>query len=104
MSAQSRAPRGAPGHGRTLPLQASLPAWHVLIELAAQCPRCGLQLRVFPGTDDGEIVEVEVEAYRQVVHRRRYAPVCRCGCLASNGKHTTPGRLIASLRLKVTQG
>ena len=85
--------RGAPGHGRTL--QASLPARHELIELAApQCPRCGLQLRVFPGTDDSEIVELEVKAYRRVVHRRRYTPVCRCGCLPGVVSAPAPARLI----------
>jgi len=85
--------RGAPGHGRTL--QASLPARHELIELAApQCPRCGLQRRVFSATDDSEIVELEVKAYRRVVHWRRCTPMCRCGCLPGVVSAPPPARLI----------
>ena len=85
--------RGAPGHGRAM--QLSLPARHEFVELeAAQCPQCGLALKSFPGTEDAEIIELEVNAYRRVIHRKRYAPVCRCGCLPGIVSAPPPARLI----------
>ena len=50
-----------------------------------------LQLRVFPGTDDGEIVELEVKAYRRVVHRRRYTPGVPLWLPARRRERTAPG-------------
>src|SRR5262249_57145407 len=41
------------------------------------------------GTEDGQILEVEVRAYRRVYRRRRYRPVCRCD--ANKGIITAPG-------------
>jgi transposase len=32
----------------------------------------------FPGTEEGEILELDVRAYRRVYRRRRYRPACRC--------------------------
>jgi transposase len=85
--------RGAPGHGRAM--QSNLPARHEWVELETpQCPRCGLKLKPFPGTEDAEIVELEVNAYRRVIHRRRYSPVCRCGCLPGIVSAPSPARLI----------
>ena len=72
--------RGVPSHGRSM--QKSLPARHETIELQApQCPQCGLALKPFPGTEDSEVLEIEVKAYRRVIHRKRYTPTCQCGCL-----------------------
>src|SRR5262249_58675758 len=42
------------------------------------CPHCGLPFAPFPGTDDGEILEIDVRAYRRVYRRRRYRPACGC--------------------------
>jgi transposase len=85
--------RGAPGHGRAM--QSNLPARYEFVELEApQCPRCGLKLKLFPGTEDAEILELEVNAYRRVIHRRRYSPVCRCGCLPGIVSAPPPARLI----------
>ena len=72
--------RGVPSHGRSM--QTDLPARHETIDLQApQCPQCGLGLKPFPGTEDSEVLEIEVQAYRRVIHRKRYAPTCQCGCL-----------------------
>ncbi len=72
--------RGAPSHGRAM--QSNLPARHETIELSTpQCPQCGLGLKPFPGTEDAEVLEIEVKAYRRVIHRKRYTPTCQCGCL-----------------------
>lgn len=72
--------RGVPSHGRTM--QTNLPARHETIDLQTpQCPQCGLGLKPFPGTEDSEVLEIEVKAYRRIIHRKRYAPTCQCGCL-----------------------
>jgi transposase len=42
------------------------------------CPCCGLPFESFPGTEDNQILEVEVKAYRRVIHRRRYRRTCSC--------------------------
>lgn len=42
------------------------------------CGCCGLPFAEFPGTEDSEILEVEVKSHRRVVRRRRYKPACSC--------------------------
>ena len=85
--------RGKPGHGRTM--QPHLPARVEFVELAcAACPKCGLGLSEFPGTEDSEMVELEVKAYRRVIRRRRYRPTCNCGCLPGIVTAPVPARLI----------
>ena len=59
-----------------------LPVVEEVIELSSDqrlCSCCGLPFESFPGTEDSEILEVEVNAYRRVIHRRRYRPACSCG-------------------------
>ena len=92
-----RAPRGhrvgAAGHGRTM--QSHLPERVELVELdGPQCPSCGLDLREFPGTEDSQVLEIEVQAYRRVIRRRRYRPVCDCGCVPGIVTAPPPPRLI----------
>ena len=85
--------RGKPGHGRTM--QPHLSARVEVVELAsATCPQCGLGLSEFPGTEDSELVELEVKAYRRVIRRRRYRPTCSCGCLPGIVTAGAPARLI----------
>ena len=86
--------RGAPGHGRTM--QSHLPERNELVEFdaAPQCPNCGLGFSIFPGTEDSEVLEIEVRAYRRVIHRRRYRPGCGCGCVAGIVTTPPPARLI----------
>lgn len=96
-SLASRRPRGhqhaAPGHGRTM--QSHLPERSEFVELEApQCPNCGLALGIFPGTEDSEVLEIEVQAYRRVIHRRRYRPNCQCGCVPGIVTAPSPLRLI----------
>ena len=93
----ARAPRGhlrgAPGHGRTM--QPQLPQRIELVELdSPQCPSCGLALGSFPGTDDSEVLEIEVQAYRRVIRRQRYRPLCECGCVPGIVSAPPPPRLI----------
>jgi len=46
-----------------------------------QCPACGESLDEFPGTEDSQVLEIEVKAYRRLIRRRRYRPTCQCGCV-----------------------
>ena len=62
--------RGRVGHGRTR--LAQLPVKVQDLTSQACCPRCGLGLSEFPGTQDAEVLEIEVKAYRRLIRRRRY--------------------------------
>jgi transposase len=42
------------------------------------CPRCGQPLLLRGDTEDSEQIEIEVNAYRRVIHRRRYQRTCNC--------------------------
>jgi len=85
--------RGAPGHGRTM--QSHLPERIEWVEMdTPQCPRCGLALSIFPGSEDSEVLEIEVQAYRRVIRRRRYRALCECGCVPGIVTAPPPARLI----------
>jgi transposase len=85
--------RGAPGHGRT-PLP-GLPIHEEILPMPSpHCPACGEALHDFPGTEDSEVLEIEVKAYRRVIRRQRYRPACCCGKLAGIVTAAAPGRLI----------
>ncbi len=74
--------RGAPGHGRKM--LADLPERIETVGLdRPQCPACGEFLDEFPGTEDSEVLEIEVKAYRRLIRRHRYRPTCHCGCPGS---------------------
>ena len=84
---------GACGHAR----QAldELPAQVETIQIEdPQCPECGAPLIEFPGTEDCEIVEFAVRAYRRLIRRQRYRPSCRCGCVPGIVTAASPARLI----------
>ena len=94
---QPRAPRGqrrgAPGHGRKI--LAHLCERREIAALdSPQCPACGKPLGEFPGTQDSEVLEIEVKAYRRVIQRRRYRPSCQCGCVPGIVTAPSPPRLI----------
>jgi transposase len=42
------------------------------------CPKCGEPLLVRGDTEDSEQIDIEVRAYRRVIHRRRYQRTCTC--------------------------
>jgi transposase len=74
--------RGAPGHSRTR--LTHLSACEETVELdSPRCPACGAALSVFPGTDDSEVLEIDVRAYRRVIHRAIAATVAAVCCRAS---------------------
>jgi transposase len=92
-----RAPRGqrpgAVGHGRKMLAHLPERVEPVVID-NPQCPQCGQALKVFPGTEDSEVLEIEVQAYRRVIRRRRYQPTCTCGCVPGVVAAPAPARLI----------
>jgi transposase len=58
-----------------------LPVREQFVELPPEecvCPCCGLPLRPLSATEDAEQIEIEVSAYRRVIHRRRYRRTCTC--------------------------
>jgi transposase len=87
--------RGSHGHGRTS--WAHLPVREEdsdLSEAEKRCPDCGKPVVAFPGTEDSELIEIEVKAYRRVIQRTRYRPSCDCECLPGIITAPVPARLI----------
>jgi transposase len=81
--------RGTPGPKRRD--HSHLPAVvedHDLPSDQCRCSQCGQPFADFPGTEDSEILEVEVRAHRRIIRRRRYRPTC--GCAAHPGVVTAP--------------
>jgi len=71
--------RGASGHGRRR--HAALPAVEETCDLdpaQRRCPRCECPYELLEGTEDSEVIEVEVRAHRRVIRRTRYRSTCRC--------------------------
>ena len=85
--------RGTIGHGRTIEAQLSERHEDVVLE-KAQCPECGLAFKEFAGTEDAQVLEIEVKAYKRVIHRHRYVPTCECGCVSGIVTAPSPARLI----------
>ena len=70
---------GQPGHGRAMHM--NLPAVVEAMDLPEvdkSCPDCGLSLAPYQGTEDSEVIEIEVKAYRRLIQRKRYQPACHC--------------------------
>ena len=84
---------GSVGHGRTIAAQLSERHEDIVLH-KAQCPECGLAFKEFCGTEDAQILEIEVKAYRRVIHRHRYVPTCQCGCVSGIVTPPSPARLI----------
>lgn len=70
---------GTTGHGRRRHEQLSIKEeFHELPAEEQCCPRCGLPYAPFPGTEDSDMVEVQVKAHIRRIRRRRYTPTCSC--------------------------
>lgn len=79
VSARSRGQQqGSKGHGRTprpdLPIVIET---RDVAEEQKHCDCCGLPYKAF-GTEDSDIIEVEVRAYTRRVKRKKYASQCQC--------------------------
>jgi transposase len=58
------------------------------------CARCGQPFAALEATDDGEILEIDVRAYRRRYRRQRYRPTCRCPGLPALIAAPPPAKLI----------
>ena len=86
--------RGRCGHDRTT--QADLPQRHETRDIVSpQCPQCGLDLQALGGSEDCSVVEIEVKAYRRVIHRKRFKRVCTCRGLKTIFAASVEPKLIA---------
>jgi transposase len=68
--------------------------FHDLPPEEQSCPRCGLPYTPFPGTEDSEMVEVQVKAHVRRIRRRRYQPTCSCSDLPVIITAPGPAKLI----------
>jgi transposase len=75
---------------------------HPLSADQCQCSRCGQPFADFPGTEDSEILEIDVKAHRRVIRRRRYRPTCSCGLHPGIVAAPPPPRLIPKSILGVS--
>lgn len=66
------------------------------------CPRCGRVAAPAWGSEDTQVLEIEVKAYRRVVRRQRYRPTCRCGCLPGLVTAAAPAALWPRNKLGVS--
>jgi transposase len=86
-ASETKVPRRPRGHqkgtrSRGRSMQPELPQRVEVVELESpKCPSCGLGFSEFPGTEDSEVLEIEVKAYRRVIRRLRYKTTCNCGCM-----------------------
>src|SRR5438132_1581276 len=70
---------GSQGHGRSdrsaLPVVAEV---HDVSETAKHCPACGAAFVPFPGSEESNLIEVQVQAHLRRIQRRRYHKTCEC--------------------------
>jgi transposase len=70
---------GQKGHGRQA--NQDLPIKEEFIDLPEAkrcCKKCQLPYEEFPGTEDSEIIEIDVRAYKRQIKRKRYRSCCLC--------------------------
>ena len=93
----------SPGHGRTS--LAHLPVREQPIDVSAEakcCLKCGRALEGLPGSEDSEVVEIEVQAYRRRIQRKRYRADCECEGLPGIVSAPAPARLIPKGKLGIS--
>lgn len=95
--------RGHKGHGRTiittLPV---VPEDRDLAEDQRHCGHCGLPFKPFPGTEDSDVVEVEVQAHIRRYRRHRYQKSCQCPETPGIITAPEPAKLIRKGKLGVS--
>lgn len=82
-----------------------LPVRTEIVELPLQkccCPRCGQPYSAREETEDAEQIEIEVQAYRRVIKRKRYQPRCQCTGPWQIVTAPAPPKLIAKSRYGVS--
>lgn len=94
---------GRKGHGRSR--QDNLPQIEEAYELSDEdriCPGCDLPYEEFPGSDDSEVIEIEVKPYRRLIRRKRYKRTCQCNSQPGIITAPGPGKLIPKGRFGVS--
>ena len=70
---------GSTGHGRSdrgaLPVVTEV---HDVSETAKHCPACGAAFVPFPGSEESNLIEVQVQAHIPCIQRQRYHKTCQC--------------------------
>jgi transposase len=61
---------------------------------AACCPHCQAPFVPFPGTDDGDLLEIDIRAHRRRYHRQRYRKTCTCAATPALITAPPPPKLI----------
>ncbi len=94
---------GSQGHGRSdrsaLPVVAEV---HDLSEAAKYCPACGEAFAPFPGAEESNIIEVQVQAHIRRIQRLRYQKTCECPQVAGLVTAPPAPRVIAKSGLGVS--
>jgi len=94
---------GSAGHGRRD--YSHLPVKEEIFGLdEAVCPHCGCPYQDDPflGTEDSELIEVEVHAYRRKVLRKKYKKGCQCKDIPGIITAAGPAKLIAKGKLGIS--
>ena len=94
--------RGHKGHGRTT--VTTLPVITETLDLEESqkhCPDCGLPFKPF-GTEDSDVVEVEVKAHIRRCHRHRYLKTCKCEKTPAITTAPGPAKLIRKGKLGIS--
>lgn len=93
--------RGWQGHGRTQ--VKDLPVREEVVAVdPCRCPKCGLGFVEMAGTQDAEVLEVGVKAYRRQIRRQRLRATCQCGGLPGIVTAPAPPQLIPRGKLGVS--
>lgn len=94
---------GSTGHGRRA--HDHLPPEHEDCTLPKDqqcCPDCGEPFEEIAGTADGDILEIDVRAYRRRYHRQRYRRGCQCLHQPAVITAPPPDKLIAKSPLGIS--
>jgi transposase len=94
---------GSPGHGRRD--YSHLPVQEEIFGLdESVCPQCGCPYQEDPflGTEDSELIEVEVRAYRRKIRRKKYRKSCQCKDIPGIITAPGPAKLIAKGKLGIS--
>ncbi len=94
--------RGHTGHGRTTITTLPVVPEHLdLEEHQKHCPHCRLPFKPF-GTEDSDVVEVDVQAHIRRYHRHRYLKTCQCEQSPAITIAPGPAKLIRKGKLSIS--
>ena len=86
---------GQEGHGRRD--YSHLPVVEEFVSLPPEslcCPLCGKPAAMMSGTEDSEVLEIDVRPHRRRIRRRRYRPTCSCNPARRTLLAPAPAKLI----------